>query len=222
MKKKSIIFALLLLALFFSTACSLESGTREEESFKINLEKENMNKEEMLDQAILAKYSQAEFKTNLGDFTIEFFNEKMPETVANFLNLAEHKYFNGTKFHRVIANFMIQGGDPRSQDDSQKNLWGTGGPGYTIADEHVAGLSNLRGTISMANSGPESGGSQFFINIVDNTYLDFNTEPLSSKHPVFGQVVAGMEVVDSIAQSKVDAYDRPLEAVIIENIILKK
>ena len=119
---------------------------------------------------------------------------------------------------------MIQAGDPLTKDDSQEGRWGTGGPGYVIADEHVAGLSNLRGTISMANAGPNSGGSQFFINLVDNTFLDFDKEPSSSKHPVFGQVISGMEVVDNISQVETNfpgILDRPVEAVVIEEIILK-
>ena len=226
MKKRFFISSALLLTLFLLTACSSNSQpSRIEFPNNINnLPEKNMKKEEMINRDILSKYSQAEFKTNLGSFTIEFFNDKMPETVANFLNLADQGYFNGIKFHRVIAGFMIQAGDPLTKDDSQEDRWGTGGPGYVIADEHVAGLSNLRGTISMANAGPNSGGSQFFINLVDNTFLDFDKEPSSSKHPVFGQVISGMEVVDNISQVETNfpgILDRPVEAVVIEEIILK-
>ncbi|MGI6348075.1 MAG: peptidylprolyl isomerase [Patescibacteria group bacterium] len=226
MKKRFFISSALLLTLFLLTACSSNSQpSRIEFPNNINnLPEKNMKKEEMINRDILSKYSQAEFKTNLGSFTIEFFNDKMPETVANFLNLADQGYFNGIKFHRVIAGFMIQAGDPLTKDDSQEGRWGTGGPGYVIADEHVAGLSNLRGTISMANAGPNSGGSQFFINLVDNTFLDFDKEPSSSKHPVFGQVISGMEVVDNISQVETNfpgILDRPVEAVVIEEIILK-
>ena len=134
-------------------------------------------------------------KTNKGDIKIELFMDKMPITAGNFKKLAESGYYDGVKFHRVIDNFMIQGGDPLSKDDSKEAIWGTGGPGYAIEDEFVDGLSNLKGTISMANSGPNTGGSQFFINTVDNIYLDFDKEPLQSKHPVFGKVVDGMDVV---------------------------
>ncbi|HNV12531.1 MAG TPA: peptidylprolyl isomerase [bacterium] len=175
----------------------------------------------MINRDILKKYSQAEFQTSEGNFTIEFFNEQMPETVANFLNLAESGYFDGIKFHRVIADFMIQGGDPLTKDDSMVAMWGTGGPGYVIADEHVSGLSNLRGTISMANSGPNSGGSQFFINVKDNTFLDFDKEPLTSKHPVFGKVISGIEIVDKISLVDTDMSDRPMKDVVIEKITLK-
>jgi peptidylprolyl isomerase len=100
---------------------------------------------------------------------------------------------------------MIQGGDPTGT--------GMGGPGYKIADEFVAGSTNVRGTISMANSGPNSGGSQFFINLVDNTMLDWDKQPLSSKHPVFGKVVTGMEVVDAIGKVQTGAGDKPVEEV---------
>lgn len=176
-----------------------------------------------MNQEILKKYSQAEFQTSQGNFTIKFFNEKMPITVSNFLTLAEDGYFDGIKFHRVIENFMIQSGDPLTKDDSQMALWGTGGPGYTIADEHVADkeLTNVIGTISMANSGPNSGGSQFFINVADNTFLDFDKEPLTSKHPVFGKVVEGMAVVEKISKVETGLGDRPKTPVVINKINLK-
>ena len=136
----------------------------------------------------------AVFKTNKGDITLELFEDQMPITTTNFIKLAEEGFYNGTKFHRVIDGFMIQGGDPNSKGDDT-STYGTGGPGYTIQDEFVEGslLSNTRGTIAMANTGqPNSGGSQFFINTADNTGLDFDKEPYTSKHPVFGRVVAGL------------------------------
>lgn len=196
-----------------------EDGLIQDNNLNINLEK-NMNQE------ILKEYSQAEFETSMGSFTIEFFNDKMPITVANFLNLAKDGYFDGIKFHRVISGFMIQGGDPLTKDDSAENLWGTGGPGYAIEDEHVSDpeLSNVYGTISMANSGPNSGGSQFFINVADNTFLDFDKEPLSSKHPVFGKVVKGMDVVEKISKVKTTdpgMLDRPSTPIVINKINLK-
>ena len=159
-------------------------------------------------------------KTNQGDIVIELFADKTPITASNFLNLAKEGFYNNTKFHRVINGFMIQGGDPNSSGDNQE-LYGRGGPGYTIQDEFVTGLSNIRGTISMANVGqPNSGGSQFFINLVDNISLDFNKEPLSSKHPVFGRVVGGMDVIDKIANVSVGLNDIPIESVIIEKVII--
>src|SRR3989344_1542238 len=117
-------------------------------------------------------------KTNLGDISIELFMDKMPETAGNFLKLANEGFFDNIKFHRVIDGFMIQGGDPNSKS-ADKSSYGRGGPGYTIKDEFVSGLSNVRGTISMANTGqPNSGGSQFFINLVDNIGLDFDKSKL--------------------------------------------
>jgi peptidylprolyl isomerase len=159
-------------------------------------------------------------KTNKGDITVELFTEKMPITAGNFLKLAQENYYDGIKFHRVIDNFMIQGGDPNTKDDSKMAVWGTGGPGYAIEDEFVEGLSNVRGTLAMANSGPNSGGSQFFINLVDNINLDFNKQPFESKHPVFGRVIDGMDVVDAIAKVETGPRDVPLESVIIEDIQL--
>ena len=119
------------------------------------------------------------FETTMGNIKIKL-RDDMPITAGNFKQLVEKGYYDGLIFHRVIPDFMIQGGCP--------NGTGTGGPGYAIPDEFVKGSSNLRGTISMANAGPNSGGSQFFINLVDNTYLDWDKPPASSKHPVFGEI----------------------------------
>ena len=143
----------------------------------------------------------------------------MPITAGNFIKLAEEGFYDNTKFHRVIDGFMIQGGDPNTKTEDVAS-YGTGGPGYAIPDEHVEGekLTNVRGTIAMANSGPNSGGSQFFINLVDNSFLDFNKEPLSSKHPVFGRVIEGMDVVDAIANVETGARDIPVEDVVIESV----
>lgn len=165
----------------------------------------------------------AEFTTNLGTFSIELFEDTMPITAGNFIKLAEEGFYNGIKFHRVIPDFMIQGGDPLTKT-ADTSRYGTGGPGYSIPDEHIAGeyLTNIRGTISMANSGPNSGGSQFFINVADNTFLDFDKQPLSSKHPVFGRVLDGMEVVDAIAVVDTNERDLPLEAVVIEKVTIKR
>ena len=149
--------------------------------------------------------TKVKLETNQGEIVIELYSEKMPITAGNFQKLVEKGFYDGVIFHRVIDNFMIQGGDPTGT--------GMGGPGYQIEDEFVEGLSNVRGTLSMANSGPNSGGSQFFINLVDNINLDFDKQPLSSKHPVFGKVIEGMDVVDKIAKVQKDSQDRPLEDV---------
>ena len=130
----------------------------------------------------------AVLNTNHGIIKIKLYLEESPITAGNFKKLVEEGFYDGVKFHRVIQNFMIQGGDPFTKDDSSQSRWGTGGPGYAIEDEFIKGLSNVRGSISMANSGPNSGGSQFFINVADNTFLDWDKEPNASKHPVFGMV----------------------------------
>ncbi len=164
----------------------------------------------------------AAFNTNLGTIEIELFEDTMPITTGNFIKLAEEKFYDGIKFHRIIDNFMIQAGDPNTKGDNVAS-YGTGGPGYTIQDEFVKGelLSNVRGTIAMANTGqPNSGGSQFFINTVDNTSLDFDKEPFTSRHPVFGRVVKGMEVVDAISNVETGARDLPVEPVIIESVTI--
>ncbi len=161
-------------------------------------------------------------KTNLGTIELELFEDTMPITTGNFIKLAEEKFYDGIKFHRVIDGFMIQAGDPNTKGDNVMT-YGTGGPGYTIQDEFVEGenLSNVRGTIAMANTGqPNSGGSQFFINTIDNTGLDFNKEPYSSKHPVFGRVIKGMDVVDAISATETGARDLPVESVIIESVTI--
>jgi peptidylprolyl isomerase len=165
----------------------------------------------------------AEVVTSEGTFTLELYEDSMPITAGNFIKLAEEGYYDGILFHRVIPGFMIQGGDPITKTPDVAR-YGTGGPGYAIPDEHVAGahLSNVRGSISMANSGPNSGGSQFFINVANNTPLDFDKEPLSSKHPVFGQIISGMEVVDAISLVQTNERDLPVEPVVIEKVTIKR
>jgi peptidylprolyl isomerase len=136
-------------------------------------------------------------KTSMGDITLQLYDD-MPITTGNFKSLVEKGFYDGVIFHRVIDGFMIQGGDPEGT--------GMGGPGYTIDDEFTDHNRNDRGTISMANAGPNTGGSQFFINLVDNSFLD-------SMHPAFGKVVEGMDVVDAIGKVQTDGNDRPLQEV---------
>jgi peptidylprolyl isomerase len=165
----------------------------------------------------------AVMKTNKGTIEIELFEDQMPITTANFVKLAEEGFYNGIKFHRIIDGFMIQAGDPNTKGDNTLS-YGSGGPGYTIQDEFVEGelLTNTRGTIAMANTGqPNSGGSQFFINTVDNKPLDWNdTIAPQSKHPVFGRVVNGMDIVDAISQVETGPRDLPVEPVIIESVTI--
>ncbi|MFZ2252752.1 MAG: peptidylprolyl isomerase [Minisyncoccia bacterium] len=161
-------------------------------------------------------------KTSLGNIDIELFEDQMPITTGNFIKLAQEKFYDGIKFHRVIEGFMIQAGDPNTKGTNVSS-YGSGGPGYTIQDEFVTGplLTNTRGTIAMANIGqPNTGGSQFFINTVDNVGLDYDKEPSSSKHPVFGRVVRGMDVVDAIEKTETGQRDLPVTPVIIESITI--
>ena len=138
-------------------------------------------------------------QTTEGNITIRLYDD-MPITSGNFKTLVKQGFYNGIIFHRVIDGFMIQSGDPTGT--------GRGGPGYVIKDEfsHKGGNKNNRGTISMANAGPNTGGSQFFINLVNNNFLD-------QKHPVFGEVVEGMDVVDKIAKVKTDSNDKPVKEI---------
>jgi len=138
-------------------------------------------------------------ETSMGNITIQLYSD-MPITTGNFWSLVEKGFYDGVIFHRIIDGFMIQGGDPEGT--------GMGGPGYTIEDEFTDNNRNDRGTIAMANAGPNTGGSQFFINLVDNNFLD-------DKHPAFGKVIEGMDVVDKISKVETDSNDRPLEEVVI-------
>jgi peptidylprolyl isomerase len=149
--------------------------------------------------------------TSKGDIALEMLESDAPNTVANFVKLAKSGYYDGTKFHRVIEGFMIQGGDPQTKDDALIARWGTGGPGYTFADEIHANNRNDIGTIAMANAGPNTNGSQFFINVKNNNFLD-------TKHTVFGRVTAGMDVVRAIETTPTGGQDRPIEAVVIEHV----
>ncbi len=146
--------------------------------------------------------SRVMLETTAGKIVIELFEKEMPVTAGNFKKLVEKGFYNGVIFHRVIPGFMIQGGDPTGT--------GTGGPGYAIKDEFTSRNRNSKGTLSMANAGPNTGGSQFFINVADNNFLD-------SKHPVFGRVTEGMEVAVAISNVKRDRNDRPQTKVVISS-----
>ncbi len=139
-------------------------------------------------------------KTNMGDIKIEMAGD-MPITTGNFVGLVEKGTYDGVIFHRIIDGFMIQGGDPTGT--------GYGDPSIPNIQDEFGSLKNDRGTISMANAGPNTGSSQFFINLVNNNFLD-------GKHPVFGKVIEGMDVVDKIAKVQTNPMDKPLEDVIIE------
>lgn len=158
-------------------------------------------------------------KTNMGDIEIELFTDKTPKTAENFVKLAGEGFYNGTRFHRVVKSFMIQGGDPLSKDISKKTIWGTGGPGYKFDDEIVADLKNDYGTIAMANSGSNTNGSQFFINVADNDFLN-------GGYSVFGKVVNGMDIVEKISNVPVELnsageMSSPVDEVVLESVELK-
>lgn len=149
----------------------------------------------------------AEFNTNKGNFKIKLFGDKAPLTVGNFLKLVDNDFYNGLIFHRVIPNFMIQGGCPHGT--------GRGGPGYTIRDEFHPDLKHdSEGVLSMANAGPNTGGSQFFITVAPTPWLD-------GKHAIFGKVIEGIDVVKSISKVEKDRYDKPLDDVVINSITIK-
>ena len=170
-------------------------------------EKQEENKEEISSSENMT----AIIKTNFGEIKLELFNSDAPKTVENFIKLSESNFYDGTKFHRVIKGFMIQAGDPLTKDDSLKDSWGTGGPGYSFADEIHSNNKNIAGTISMANAGPDTNGSQFFINTEDNNFLN-------TKHTVFGKVIEGMEIVREIENVATEGPDQPVDNVIIEKI----
>ena len=146
----------------------------------------------------------AKVQTNHGTFSIELYEERAPRTTKNFIDLADKGFYDGVVFHRVIAGFMIQGGDPTGS--------GRGGPGYTIPDEFHPELKHTgEGILSMANAGPNTGGSQFFITLDDTSWLD-------GKHAVFGKVVEGMDVVRAIGSTATGPGDRPLQEVVMESV----
>ncbi len=163
---------------------------------------------------LFAQYSQALIKTNYGDITVKLYGADSSITVNNFLNLAKKDFYNGTKFHRVIKDFMIQGGDPLSQG-TDSSVWGTGGPGYKFNDEFNT-HKLVAGSLAMANSGSDTNGSQFFIVTAPATSW------LDGRHTNFGEVVSGMDVVKKIEAVETGASDRPVKDVVISSIELLK
>ncbi len=187
--RKAILFTLLAL-LVFATGC-LAAG-------HVNQDKKGAG--QVADRI-------AVFETNMGTFEIKLFEDKAPVTTKNFIDLVQKGFYDGLIFHRVIDGFMIQGGDPSGN--------GTGGPGYTIPDEFHKDLQHdSEGILSMANAGPNTGGSQFFITLAATPWLN-------GHHAVFGKVVKGMEVVQEIGRVKCDGRDKPLEDVVIKKITIK-
>jgi peptidyl-prolyl cis-trans isomerase B (cyclophilin B) len=175
--------------------------------------KTTMQTPTQINQTLAGQYSGAILTTTLGKIEVKFYTES-PITVSNFLTLAKAGFYNGTLFHRVIKDFMIQGGDPNSKK-ADKSTYGTGGPGYQFADE-FNDHKLVKGSLAMANSGPDTNGSQFFIVTAPAT------DWLDGKHTNFGYVVSGMDIVDKIQNVKTDANDLPLENVKIESVELVK
>ena len=176
-------------------------------------------------------------KTSYGDIEIQLFPEQAPMTVENFVRLAQKGYYDGTTFHRVISDFMIQGGDPQGDGTGGTSIWN-----HPFEDEFSRELFNLRGALSMANSGPNTNGSQFFIvqnknmpkryikqmepagypKEIINAYKQGGTPWLDGRHTVFGQVISGRDIVDKIAKAKKNKLDKPLEDIKIDSIKINK
>ncbi len=190
-----------------------------------DISKENLNNKDtlspdtMFDQtgAPVSGDFVATMTTSMGDIKIRLFANKVPRTVENFVKHATDGYYDGIIFHRVIPKFMIQGGDPTGTGMGGESIYGD-----KFDDEFAKDLSNIRGSVSMANSGPNTNGSQFFINQVNNSFLDFDKQPLTSKHAVFGQVIEGMEVVDAISAVQTGTADKPVTDVTIDRIIVEQ
>ena len=188
---KKLIIILILIAVVSVSGCGVDKGTSK--TTLTNNDPGDVNMEDENNKIVL-------LKTNMGDIKIEMASD-MPITTGNFINLVEKGTYDGVIFHRIIDGFMVQGGDPTGT--------GVGDPNIPNIQDEFGSLKNDRGTISMANAGPNTGSSQFFINLVNNNFLD-------GKHPVFGKVVEGYEIVEKIAKVQTGPGDRPLEDVIIE------
>lgn len=156
---------------------------------------------------------EADIVTSRGDISLELYPHKAPQTVRNFVQLAEEDFYQETRFHRVIPDFIIQGGDPKSRFARKRSEWGTGGPGYTFQDE-INNLSMERGVIAMANRGPDTNGSQFFILTADEAPW------LEGKHTIFGRVEDGMDVISQIEQVPTNDADQPTQDVFVKDITI--
>ena len=185
-----------------------------EENIKNATEKENNKINEAMGEINMdyaKKYNAAEIETNLGKIKVKLDSVNAPTAVNNFLKLSDQKFYDGTKFHRVIKNFMIQGGDPNSKA-GDPSTWGMGGPGYKFNDELKGTEKYPQGTLAMANSGPNTNGSQFFIVTASPEAM------LPPNYTIFGKVISGMDTALKIENVKTGANDRPVEDVVIESI----
>ncbi len=167
----------------------------EQVSAEVEKSEEQIAEVEKLADVEVSMNTIVELETTMGNMKIKLYDDKAPKTAKNFRDLVEKGFYDGTIFHRVIKNFMIQGGDPTGT--------GTGGPGYKIPDEFGAGLKHSKkGILSMANAGPNSGGSQFFIILAPTSWLD-------GKHAIFGELIEGIDVLDKIGTTPTGQGDRP-------------
>jgi|ETN02SMinimDraft_2_1059926.scaffolds.fasta_scaffold15632_4 peptidyl-prolyl cis-trans isomerase A (cyclophilin A) len=199
--KKNTIVAVAIFAVVVIAASAYfifnQNGNSEEET----LNRVNGNSEEETLNRV------AVIETNLGTMEIELFNDKAPRTVSNFVDLIEKGFYDGVIFHRIISGFMIQGGDPTGT--------GRGGPGYTIDDEFHPDLKHdSKGILSMANAGPNTGGSQFFITLAPTPHLD-------NRHAVFGKLIKGEEILDKIGAVETGPNDKPINEVKMIKVTIK-
>ncbi|HEX9664410.1 MAG TPA: peptidylprolyl isomerase [Patescibacteria group bacterium] len=203
-------FALLLLA-----GCLHNKNIPVNENLNNNINQPASDVKQELEDALIRfpdENAMAVIKTNLGEIKVKFYSLDAPNTVNNFIKLSNDGFYNGTKFHRVIKDFMIQGGDPNSKDDDWSDD-GFGGPGYKFPDE-INDNKLVSGVLAMANSGPNTNGSQFFIVTKESTpWLD-------GLHTAFGEVIEGLEVVDKIEAVETNARDHPITDVIVQEIVI--
>ena len=190
-----------------------ESNLKNNENKNMNDKQKTAN--ENIDINFAETCEEATIKTSLGDIVIKFYGEKAPTTVANFCTLASKGFYKGIKFHRVINGFMIQTGDPNSKDDAKKDVWGMGDPGYKFKDELPQAGEYKLGSVAMANSGPNTNGSQFFI---VSGQSGITLPPLYS---LFGEVTQGLDVVEKIQKVETEEKDRPISSIVIEGVKLK-
>ncbi|HAZ16808.1 MAG: Peptidyl-prolyl cis-trans isomerase [Parcubacteria group bacterium GW2011_GWA2_43_13] len=203
---KKIVHTTFIVMLFFMTMSVFTGCLKGGQSQPVS---ERNEREDVAGTKISSPAPRVRLTTTEGEIVIELFAETRPKTVQNFISLTESGFYNGTSFHRVIKDFMIQTGDPLSKDDDWSND-GTGGPGYTIEDEFRSDDSLVRGSVAMANTGvPHTNGSQFFIVTAQSVPW------LNGKHTLFGRVVEGMDVVDKIESAEVNGNDHPLENIVI-------
>lgn len=201
-------------------AAQSKSSANEQTSSNLNNNEKSMDTSQNGpgdNSELVKKYNTAILKTSLGDIELKLDAVNAPVTVGNFLKLASTGFYDNVKFHRVIKGFMIQTGDPNSKDDSQKSAWGTGGPGYKFADELKGTEKYAQGTLAMANAGPDTNGSQFFIVTASPA------AQLPPSYTVFGSVVSGLDVALKIENVQTSVGDRPVDDVIINSVeVLEK